>query len=139
MKVFKWIAPYDEKGHSNFKTAMNRAGVYIIKENGEIVYVGFSGKNLYRTLHRHFENWTHQLQEVVTYKSKMQRNKYSVRVIYCTAKQAAALEKKLILKYHPRDNSQLYEAYITDVATAPEKNYMDSVFGLYNESEAVPF
>jgi hypothetical protein len=53
----KFLPPYDENGKTNFPSR-KRTGVYLIKENGIIVYVGYSGKDLYKTMYRHFEQWT---------------------------------------------------------------------------------
>lgn len=58
MKVFKFIPPYNNKGKSNFRTAVNQSGIYLIKENGKLVYVGKSGYNLYKTMHRHSKGGT---------------------------------------------------------------------------------
>jgi len=41
-----------------------KAGVYLIKEGGELVYVGSSTKQLYDTLTRHFQTVRHEAQEV---------------------------------------------------------------------------
>jgi excinuclease UvrABC nuclease subunit len=111
MKKFKFLPPYKGQGKTNFPATQNRSGVYIIKENNKIVYIGMSGTNLYKTLYRHFETWVHKLQEVVTYKTRLSKHKYSVRVILCTPLQAARLERLLILKYNPRDNDLKYKGY----------------------------
>ena len=111
MKKFKFLPPYKSPGKTNFPTTQNRAGCYIIKENNKIVYVGMSGRNLYKTLYRHFEHWSHKLQEVTTYKTRLNRHKYTVRVILCTPGQAARLERLLILKHNPRDNDLKYKGY----------------------------
>lgn len=94
-----------------FPETINRAGVYIIKENNKIVYVGMSKGNLYKTLYRHFQQWHHSQQEVVTYVNKLSRNRYTVRVILCTPLQAEKLERGLIIKYKPRDNEIKYNGY----------------------------
>jgi hypothetical protein len=62
-------------------------------------------------MYRHFQNWNHTGQEVVTYLALMDTNKYTVRVIYCTPKQATSLEKQLIIKYQPRDCENKYQGY----------------------------
>lgn len=117
MKVYKFIEPYDEKGRSNFRETKDRPGVYLIKEDGKIVYVGFSGYSVYKTMHRHFQTWNHQWQRVVSYKQRMKRHRYTVRLVLCTAQQAAALEKRLIKKYHPRDNDMQYELMLSELPT----------------------
>lgn len=111
MKKFKFLPPYAAPGKTNFPATQNRSGVYLIKENNKLVYVGMSGRNLYKTLYRHFETWEHKQQEVTTYKTRLNRHKYTVRVILCTPGQAARLERLLILKYNPRDNDLKYKGY----------------------------
>lgn len=111
MKKFKFLPPYKENGKTNFPETQNRTGIYIIKENGVIVYVGKSGYNLYKTLYRHFQEWNHKWQRVTSYKNKLKKNNYTVRVVYCTVKQANALEKKLIMRYQPRDNTEKYDLF----------------------------
>jgi hypothetical protein len=41
----------------------------------------------------------------------MKRHSYTVRITLCTAIQAMKLERLLIKKYKPRDNSNQYELY----------------------------
>lgn len=129
MKKFKKIHPYGKDGKTNFPLR-GKTGVYIIYEGSEVVYIGFSQSDLYRTMYRHFQRWNHTGQEVVTY-ADQNLNDYTVRVIYCTPKQAESLEKKLIKKYKPRDNAQKYE----DIKlTAYDNNTYDQYNDLYAES-----
>ena len=114
MKKFKFLPPYKAAGKTNFPETQRRAGVYIIKEESKIVYIGMSGGNLYSTLYRHFEAWDHPGQEVTTYQSRLKRFKYMVRVVLCTPGQAARLERYLIKKVKPRDNAVKYENYKID-------------------------
>ena len=132
MKVFKFLPPYKPDGKTNFPYTANRTGVYVIKENGTIVYVGFSGYNLYKTMYRHFQSWHHKTQEVVSYKSRMGSKNYTVRVIYCTAKQAAALEKALIKKHRPRDNEMKYKINELPIV---EQRYIETVEDTYQETD----
>jgi hypothetical protein len=120
MKVFKFLPPYKMGGRTNFPQIKKRTGVYLIKENGKITYVGQSGSDLYKTLYRHFQFWSDReykngraipAQYRVSYQSRLKRNKYTVRVIYCTAAQAVKLERYLIKKINPRDNEVKYEQY----------------------------
>ncbi len=109
MKLSKYFPPYFKKGaldKCSLNTSfMNSAGVYIIRKGSEVVYVGFSGTNLYKTMYRHFQTHNDKRQERFIY------GKYetTVRIIKCTALQAEKLEKKLILKYKPVDNKMKYE------------------------------
>jgi excinuclease UvrABC nuclease subunit len=112
MKVYRFRPPYKANGKTTYPDTRQKSGVYIIKENGRIVYVGRSAANLYKTLYRHFEHWSHRSQEVTTYKGS--RKSYTVRVILCTPRQAARLEMYLIKKIQPRDNEAKYKAYQLD-------------------------
>jgi len=111
MKKTRWKEPYNKAGKTNFPER-ERPGVYLIKNktSGKIVYVGYSANNLYRTMYRHFQQWNHSEQPIVTYQAKGPEN-YLCRVIYCTAKQAVTLEEMLILKYKPEDNPQKLDFY----------------------------
>ncbi|MCX6252270.1 MAG: GIY-YIG nuclease family protein [Bacteroidetes bacterium] len=103
------------KGRTTFPDTRKRSGIYIIKENDKIVYVGSSRTNLYRTLYRHFEHWKHRTQEVVTYVNKMNRQRYTVRIVLCTAVQAIRLERALVIRHKPRDNENKFKQYTLDV------------------------
>lgn len=100
IKKTKWFEPYDGN-RTTFAATQGKAGVYIIKENNQIVYVGYSGSNLYRTMYRHFEQWNAK-QTVNVYDGKS--GNYKCRVILTTPAQASRLETALIIKHQPRDN-----------------------------------
>ena len=135
MKKFRFLPPYQKKGKTTYPETLNKSGVYMIKENNVLVYVGMSGINLYRTLYRHFQAWHHKQQEVITYQSRLNTNKYTVRVILCTQAQAVRLERYLILKNKPRDNDMKYQDYKLNV-------WDQSVYESYEKTpvtEEVPF
>lgn len=119
MKVYKFLPPYTPEGKTTFPDTRDHAGVYIIKEDGKIVYVGYSSYSIYKTMYRHFQSWHHSQQRVISYAGK--RHRYTVRPILCTDKQAYALEKRLIKKYHPRDNEITYEAMLLDQSPTQSK------------------
>lgn len=106
MKKSKFLKPYQNK-KTTFRNTDKKSGVYLIKENDKLVYIGFSSVNLYRTLYRHFQTWNHPQQEVVSYSN---RENYTVRVVLTTPKQAPKLEEALILKHKPRDNRRKIES-----------------------------
>lgn len=117
MKVFKFFSPYRAGGKTTFPDSRTRTGVYLIKENGKLVYVGYSGTDLYKTMYRHFQEWNDRTQQIrITYYNKLKTNNYTVRIIYCTPKQAARLEGALILKHQPRDNTNTYLGFELDNA-----------------------
>jgi len=117
MKKFKFLKPYANAGIgfiTNFPESKKRSGVYIIKEDGVIVYVGYSATDLYTTMYRHFQEWNDKRGARVTYFNLLNKRVYKVRLVYCTPLQAARLEKALIIKYYPRDNKEKYDSLVMD-------------------------
>lgn len=144
MKVFKYHPPYRPNGRCAFPETKSRSGIYLIKENDKLVYIGFSSADLYKTMYRHFQEWTDRSYKGgrvipaeirVTYKARMKRNRYTVRIVFCTAIQAARLEKMLIIKHNPRDNHLKYENYNQ---TAWDNNIVDAYLDAPVEMEC-PF
>jgi len=112
--------------HTTFNIR-NVPGVYMIYKDSELVYVGYSGNNLYRTMYRHFQDWS---------KSKQYRAIYSenvlVRVVYTkTAAQANNLETALIIKYDPPGNKNTYPGFETDAKE-------DKALEIYLDEETQP-
>jgi len=103
MKVYRFVQPYGSDGKPKFKER-NRPGVYLIAEDGVLVYIGSAKNNLYSTMYRHFQTWNSRDQEVVTYVDKMKAHRYTVRIVLTTGNRSLLLEAGLILKYNPRDN-----------------------------------
>jgi hypothetical protein len=124
------------KGKTNIGFTQGKIGVYIIAENNNqnIVYVGKSNSNLYKTILRHFSEWLevvadrrdppHKQQskhpvgykfnyeERFSYVKWLGKRHYTVRVVLCkTPEQVSKLEKALIIKHQPRDNANKYDAY----------------------------
>lgn len=128
MSKSKFMPPYTPDGHTTFRNTDKKSGVYLIKESGKVVYIGYSGSNLYRTLYRHFQEWNHKYQNVVTYSN---RDKYTVRVILTTPQQADRLETYLIKKYLPRDNQEKIKAGATNTGKVEYEKMV--------EAEPMPF
>lgn len=105
-------AIYTPAGKVNFSDLdLHCPGVYLIRENRRLVYVGHSRINLYKTLMRHFERWNHYLGwNVTTYRDRLKTKRYTVKLFLCTASQAPRLEKLFILKLKPRDNVEKYQS-----------------------------
>jgi len=133
MKKFSFQPPY-KNGKTTFASTIKKSGVYIIKKNGKIVYIGYSGTNLYKTLYRHFESWNDK-QYRVTYQSRLHRDKFTVRVIICSPARSQKLEGALILKHQPRDNENKYAGYVLD---ASDKRIIDQYEQIPVERDA-PF
>lgn len=122
----KALPPYDKEGRTSFPTR-NVPGVYLIYRVKEFItgntkelrYVGFSRKDVYKALYRHFQAWNDRQVEAGMREPRTVfklRHNVVVRVIYCrTAAQAVELEKALIIKHRPPDNPDKLELYtLTD-------------------------
>jgi len=102
MRLTKFAPIYPKPNKTNFSRFIGKSGVYIIKFKNEIVYIGSSQSDSYKALTRHFQDWSASKQKRVLYP---QSPEYRARMIVTTAKQAPILEKLLIKKHKPKDNS----------------------------------
>jgi len=126
MQKLKFLPPYNKSGKTTFPESIKKSGVYLIKENNKIVYIGCSRKNLYKTVYRHFEKWEHPSQDVITYMNTCNK-KYTFRAIYCSVLQAQTLEKVLINKLKPRDNRHTHSDLVID-------EYARKIYSLYTKT-----
>lgn len=88
-----------------------KAGVYVIREAGETVYVGSSRTQLYDTLTRHFQIWRRwkgfwkgQYAEGHDPGLTYERDRVEVAVRITTKSEALDEEMRLIQRLQPRDN-----------------------------------
>jgi hypothetical protein len=142
----RFLDPYKKDKNGNLKpnlphltTTRKQSGVYLIQSNrtGKIIYVGFSEGQLYKTIYRHFQKWV-DIDKKVKTRFTYNKEGYKVRVIFTTPGRAALLEKYLIMKLNPRDNSIKYEQYLTAGQQTTAANILDnSIF--INASEESPF
>lgn len=107
MKATKYIKPYilNGKGELKKQVVSNpkiNTGVYLIKENKKIVYVGYSKTHLDKTAYHHFQSWSDQDQTRAIY----DRKKVTVKFIFCSPAKAKLLEVYFIEKLKPRDNER---------------------------------
>lgn len=119
-----WKPPYKSlafpelgwKTETNFRFAQGKTGVYLIKRNGQLIYVG-AARNVYKAMLRHFEQHKGECYEnghcnKQRYFDDYEKNEYLVRVVLTnTPKQAFALEAALINRYKPRDNAYIPELF----------------------------
>jgi excinuclease UvrABC nuclease subunit len=126
MYKLRFAPPYKKNGKTAFPEA-TRPGVYLIKENGKLVYIGMSQSNVYKALYRHFQTWNDRRSERVTYVDRMNRLDYTVRIVYATPAQAARLEMALIIKHKPRDNENKYKDYSLDMRDKKALNEYESI------------
>jgi hypothetical protein len=119
------------KGVTNIAFAQNKPGVYLIKRDDTLVYVGASGNDVYRKSLRHFQpykirdsNQGHHKQD---FWSDFDKYRYTIRIVLCDNQtKAYRLEAALIHKYHPVYN-----------ATLPSLNFNGD--NVLNEYENSPF
>jgi len=131
MQKFKYRAPYKKNGKTNFPETSKKTGVYLIKKNDKIIYIGYFAYDLYKTIYRHFQEWNDKDQPTrITYKNQLSRENFTIRVVYCSNKRAAALEKALILKHLPKDNKIKYTEYLKNTSKT-EENYINSIKQIY--------
>lgn len=114
MKKTRFFPVYDKTGKApKVREYYKKSGVYLIKEQGRLVYIGFSRSNVYKTLMRHFQSWSDPTQERITYQGRP-RDWYTARIVSATPAQAEKLERALIIKHQPRDNGIKYDTYVND-------------------------
>ena len=133
IKKTNWKSVYEvlpgpgKNGKSNLAWLTGKSGVYLIKEGNEIVYVGSSSTNLYKTILRHFQRWKDRQQpDRLTYKNELWLD-HKVRVILCSATKAYELEKKFISHYRPRDNKFQYELEMEETPRAELKKEIQEI------------
>lgn len=115
-----------------------KSGVYLIKENGILVYVGMSRSNLQEALYRHFQDWSRSWrQRRVFYKNELSEHNYEVACITTDAGAAHPLEKCYILEYNPRDNHMRYEEYRSQVDIKISESIHEGIY--VNADEVLPF
>ena len=138
-KKTTFLSPYTPEGKKNINSLFwdkKQIGVYFIKEGDQIIYVGYSGSQLCKTIYRHFQSWNDKQQERYIYPHSCK-----VRVIFLnSAKRAAELEKYLVKKLRPRDNKNKYdqiELNYTEVKNSIE--ILENSVLLQNKYEEAPF
>lgn len=118
--VFRETPNFDTPNKYNLKHTKNKSGVYIIKENGIIRYIGYSyTNNLYKTISRHFQEWNAK-QTVISYAGDKVRYRYTIRVVFTSPTKAKKLERALLLKYRPRDNAEILNLLDKEEAEAAQ-------------------
>jgi excinuclease UvrABC nuclease subunit len=127
----RFFAVYNKDGKTNLTKFRGLSGVYIIRRenNPELVYIGYSGVNLYKTVLRHFQSWQDKTQVRATFP----KYGYSVRIILCSPERSALLEAALIKKHSPPGNPMQLKgirtvkewAILEEYEAVPATNYDD--------------
>lgn len=123
MKKYKITRIFNDNGKTNLRYFYKKKGIYEIFYKDDLVYIGFSGVDLYTTILRHFEKWYDSEQPDRIFYSRDIDN-YFVRVTVYNKKtrnRIHDIEKGLILKYKPRDNKTLYDIYSKDTDKAADE------------------
>ena len=132
--VYEIIPTKGKNGKSTLAWTTGKSGVYLIKEDNQIVYVGSSSTNLYSTILHHFQRWKDKQQpNRLTYKESLSLN-YKIRIMLCKTSKAYDLEKKFINYYQPRDNKIFYEDEFQDI----ESDVSNEVKAINNQNDWYP-
>lgn len=103
-----------------FAKLAREAGIYIIRENGVIIYVGMSQSCIVEALYRHFYYWKNDPTRTTnfprtTYYDKMGSNSYDAAIFVTEKADAPKIERGLILSIQPRDNRERYQSYLDQI------------------------
>jgi len=101
-----------------YKSFSKKAGCYIIKENGLIVYIGVSRHCIVKACYRHFYTWNCKAQKRITYVDRFSKNDYTVLLIPLDPNDALKMEQTLIITLNPRDNRNRYEKVMDEILTS---------------------
>lgn len=107
------------------KEVRRKTGVYFIKEDGELIYIGMSKSCVYNALYRHFQHWvahdrTRHKHKRLTYKHWLKKHKYEVAIVYLEKEIVDHVERFNIGTYRPRDNKWKYDNYTTSTTNFTE-------------------
>ncbi len=86
---------------------IRQKGIYLIREDGVVVYVGHSGNCLRKRCYRKFEepNAYQRRTPEVSYKSRLDLHVYEVAFVICPeVEDRMLIEANLIDEFKPRDN-----------------------------------
>lgn len=101
--------PYKQGKTGNICTfarkSYNKAGVYIIKKDDNIVYTGMSTTSAYNRLYRHFQKFNDPYFERTVYP------KYGLTVAVVLTDKPLELEKQLIKALKPLNNKYTFDTF----------------------------
>ena len=114
VRVSKWFLPYYRTKSGAYRTTLqyitrSQCGVYIIRsrKTKEILYVGYSSGQLYKTLYRHFQKWDDKTQYRASYS---QKSAYEVMVVLTmSCKLSYIIEQYYHKTLKPRDGIRRLE------------------------------
>ena len=128
-----FVPVYTINGHNSAtilrKQFINKPGVYFIKENDKLVYVGCSKTSIYLALYRHFQRWNDSRgYPRMTYYYWLELNSYKIAVQTTLPEHAHNVESAYISKYKPRDNKYKLDAIDFEALmdSYPEHIYLET-------------
>lgn len=124
-----------QRAEFNLKDLYGKTGVYLIRENENLVYVGSSG-NLGKRIARNFQKWE---KRPYNYRDRINKNKYTVIVMLTkTVGQANILECEVMRDYSPRDNDEKDTCFSNELET-PADTVAEQASDFFDEDIEVPF
>jgi len=111
--LYKKLPKNGKKGELNLKQFYKKKGIYRIFENGNLIYIGYSGTNLYKTISRHFHIWKDSKQQArISYSNLIGKRRYDIEVELmpqATTNQIELRECQLVDFHQPRDNKLIVD------------------------------
>jgi hypothetical protein len=111
-----WVPSYinGKAGITGIVLKKRIPGLYFIKENDVLVYIGKSAYNVKQVLYRHFQQWNPD-RTCRHYRVSYEKGgDYQVAVHLFNQLEVHDAEILNIQKYQPRDNRKLYENEVVD-------------------------
>ncbi len=107
----RFFPAYWPSGKIGHPVRRKETGVYLIKENNQIVYIGQSKSCVYKACYRHFQKWVEVNggQRRVSYKETIDQKKYQIAILLVEPSLVDQIEASLIKGFTPRDNYQFIE------------------------------
>lgn len=146
--IYSFVPPF-EGFHKNGRTRkrtlrkyIKHSGIYFIRENGIIVYVGMSESCVVEACYRHFYPWRDCYRGMgceyrTTYVNKLEEHTYEIAILHLQKEQVVMMERALIFSLKPRDNRFFYEDYFIIKADLDKVNQDQEAE--WAEPDDVPF
>lgn len=126
-----FISPFSGMFNKRYRNrvlkARGKTGVYLIKENDKIVYIGMSQSCVCEALYRHFYDYAdkgHHSRHI--YDVDDEEKEYKVHILELAPEDAPRVEAALIACLNPRDNKVKWERAMKSVIAEYEE-YQDSL------------
>lgn len=113
-----FVEPFINRETSRRKRTINslrRKGIYIIKEDDIIVYIGMSQSCLVEALYRHFYPYNDSARRPRHYYDVSNGKDYKIFTIETNIQDAPKLERGLVIGMNPRDNRDRFKLYLKDM------------------------